>query len=194
MIVRTFPNKSSTPAPDAQPNGPVCTRRNPAGALAASITSAASCSSSHYVILSLLAAASISPPKMFSNTAPSGAIHDAPKERPRQNRHAQMHRLWSILPIRAELSGSDHASACGVAVRSGSPVIALCRQLVAASYDPRTPLEAYRGNTLCLHVRSIGEAVGLEIAAHGLGFRKRGRANEDGAPYSDLKRSRVAND
>ena len=119
---------------------------------------------------------------------------DETKERPRQNRHAQMHRLWAILPIRAELSGSDHASACGVVVHSGSPIIALCRRLIAASYDPRTPLEAYRGNTLCLHVRSIGEAAGLEIAAHGLGFRKRGRANEDGAPYSDLKRSRVAND
>ena len=88
-------------------------------------------------------------------------------------------------PIRAELSGSDCASACGVAVRGGSPVIALCRQLVAAGYDPRTPLEAYRGKTLCLHVRSIGEAAGLEIATHGVGFRKRHRGNEDGAPYSD---------
>ena len=93
--------------------------------------------------------------------------------------------------IRAELSGSDEASACGLVVRSSSPVIALCRQLVAARYDPRTPLEAYRGKTLCLHVRSIGEAARLEIAAHGLGFRKRGRGNEDGAPYSDEKLTEV---
>ena len=105
-----------------------------------------------------------------------------------------MHRLWSILPIRAELSGSDCASACGVAVRNGSPVIALCRQLIAAGYDSATPLEAYRGAILCLHVRSIGETAGLEIAAHGVGFRKRGRANEDGAPYGDEKPTEVLAD
>jgi hypothetical protein len=93
----------------------------------------------------------------------------------------------SDAPIRAELSGSACASACGVAVCSGSPVTALCRQLVAAGYDPRTPLEVYRGKTLCLRVRSIGEAAGLEIAAHGVGFRKRGPGNEDGAPYSHEK-------
>ena len=97
----------------------------------------------------------------------------------------------SDAPIRAELSGSDCASACGVAVRSGSPVIALCRQLVAAGYDSATPLEAYRGAILCLHVRSIGETAGLEVAAHGAGFRKRDRANEDGAPYSDEKPTEV---
>jgi hypothetical protein len=87
--------------------------------------------------------------------------------------------------IRAELRGSDEASACGVAVRGSSPVVALCRQLVAAGYDPTTPLEAYRGDMHCLHVRSIGEAAEVEIAAHGVGFRKRHRGNEDGPPYSD---------
>jgi len=87
--------------------------------------------------------------------------------------------------IRAELSESDEASACGLVVRSSSPVIALCRQLVAAGYDPATPLMAYRGGTHCLSLRSIEEAARLEIAAHGVGFRKRGRANEDEAPYSD---------
>lgn len=88
--------------------------------------------------------------------------------------------------IRAELKGSEEASACGLVVRGGSPVIALCRQLVAAGHDPAIPLEAYRGDTLCLKVRSIREAAELEIAAHGVGFRKRPRGNEDGAPYSDL--------
>ena len=87
--------------------------------------------------------------------------------------------------IRAELSGTDEASACGLVLRSSSPVIALCRQLVAAGYDPATPLEAHRGDTHCLHVRSIGETAELEIAAHGVGFRKRHRGNEDGAPYCD---------
>ena len=87
--------------------------------------------------------------------------------------------------IRAELSGTDETSACGLTVRSSSPVIALCRQFVAVGYDPATPLEAYRGATLCLHVRSIGEAAELEVAAHGAGFRKRHRGNEDGASYCD---------
>lgn len=65
--------------------------------------------------------------------------------------------------IRAELKGDDRALACGFVVRTGSPLLALCRKLVDADYDPSTPLEAYRGDTLCLRVRSIGEAAGLEI-------------------------------
>jgi hypothetical protein len=34
----------------------------------------------------------------------------------------------------------------------------MCRKLVAEGYDPRRALEAYRGDMLCLKVRSIGEA------------------------------------
>jgi hypothetical protein len=40
----------------------------------------------------------------------------------------------------------------------------LCRALVEAGYDPTTPLEAYRGDMLCLRVRSIGEAADLRIS------------------------------
>jgi hypothetical protein len=32
------------------------------------------------------------------------------------------------------------------------------------------PLEAYRGDTLALRVKSIGQAAGLEVASHGAGF------------------------
>jgi len=91
----------------------------------------------------------------------------------------------AIKIIRAEVTGSDQASACGLTVCCSSPILTLCRQLIAAGHDPKTPLQAYRGATLCLHVRSIREAAGLEIAAHSAGFRKRRRRDEDGAPYSD---------
>jgi hypothetical protein len=32
-----------------------------------------------------------------------------------------------------------------------------------AGHDPATPLEAYRGSTLCLRVRSIGEGAALTV-------------------------------
>jgi hypothetical protein len=70
-------------------------------------------------------------------------------------------------PIRAELKGDDKAVACGFVVRTSSPLLALCRKLVDAGYDPSISLEVYRGDTLCLRVRSIGEAAGLEVNARG---------------------------
>ena len=73
--------------------------------------------------------------------------------------------------IRAELAWSDTATARGIVARGSTPVLNLCRQLVEAGHDPRLPLEAWRGGTLCLHVRSIGEAAGLQIGGNGVGFR-----------------------
>jgi len=77
--------------------------------------------------------------------------------------------------IVAELSSDSCATALGMTVRSPSPILALCRQLVESStYASSTPLEAYRGEVLCLRVRSIGEAAKLEI--DGMSFRPiRGR-------------------
>jgi hypothetical protein len=65
--------------------------------------------------------------------------------------------------IRADLAGSDTCTAFGITSRSSSPVLALCRALIEAGYGPATPLEAYRGETLCLRVRSIGEAANIEV-------------------------------
>jgi len=74
-------------------------------------------------------------------------------------------------PIRAELVGDDDAcTALGIRVKSPSPVLALCRKLVDAGHDPATPLEAYRGATLALRVKSIGRAAGLEVSPRGVGF------------------------
>jgi hypothetical protein len=74
--------------------------------------------------------------------------------------------------IRAELKGDDIALACGFVIRSSSPLLALCRKLIDAGYDPSTPLAAYRGDTLCLKVQSIGEAAGLEVNARGTSFKR----------------------
>ena len=68
-------------------------------------------------------------------------------------------------PIRAELAWSDHATALGILARGGNPIISLCRKLLEAGHDAATPLEAWRGGTLCLRVRSIGEAAGLETSS-----------------------------
>jgi hypothetical protein len=74
--------------------------------------------------------------------------------------------------IIAHLSSDSIASALNFTVRSPSPVLALCRKLIEVStYAPETPLNAYRGKTLCLRVLGIGEAAGLEVNGEGTGFR-----------------------
>lgn len=83
-------------------------------------------------------------------------------------------------PIRAEIEG-DTCGALGVAARSSSPVLSLCRKLVADGYDPTLPLEVYRGDVLCLRIRSIGETAGLEINSLGTGFRPQSKAGR-GSP------------
>jgi hypothetical protein len=74
--------------------------------------------------------------------------------------------------IRAELAWDDHATACGIVARGSSPILKLCRLLVDAGHDPTTPLEAWRNGIPCLRVRTIGEATGLRVAAHGVGFER----------------------
>jgi hypothetical protein len=66
-------------------------------------------------------------------------------------------------PIRAELSGGRRCSAVGITATGNAPVLALCRRLIEAGHDPALPLEAYRGTTLCLRVRSIGEGAKLTV-------------------------------
>jgi hypothetical protein len=57
-------------------------------------------------------------------------------------------------PIRAELIGSSCCTAFGMAARSA---LGLCRLLIKARQNPMRPLHAYRGDTLALIVRTIGE-------------------------------------
>jgi hypothetical protein len=72
--------------------------------------------------------------------------------------------------IHAVLTGSDTASAEGITVTSPSPILSLCRQLITRGYDPNLPLIAARGQTVCLKIRSIGEAARLRVGGHGVGF------------------------
>jgi hypothetical protein len=85
--------------------------------------------------------------------------------------------------IRAELIGADCCAALGFIARGYSPTLALCRELVAAGCDPATPLDAYRGDVLCLRVRAIGEAAGLTIEDdwHGRPRLRRWRERRCGA-------------
>src|SRR5215469_15190759 len=78
----------------------------------------------------------------------------------------------TIQAARAELIGSA-CSALGITARGTTPVLALCRLLVEAGHDPATPLEAWRGSTLCLRIRRIGEAAQLEPSPRGVGFVRR---------------------
>jgi hypothetical protein len=66
-------------------------------------------------------------------------------------------------PIRAELGGDRWCSALGITATSNAPVLALCRRLIEAGHDPSARLEAYRGTTLSLRVRSIGEGAKLTV-------------------------------
>ena len=67
------------------------------------------------------------------------------------------------MTIRAELTGSTRASAAGITVTGHAPITRLCRRLIEAGHDPAARLEAYRGNTLSLRVRSIGEGAALTV-------------------------------
>ena len=66
-------------------------------------------------------------------------------------------------PIEAELIGSNECRARGITTRGSAPVLALCRALVGADYDPDRPLHVYRDKVLALTVRSIGEGAKLTV-------------------------------
>jgi len=71
----------------------------------------------------------------------------------------------------AELSSDSFASVVNstIAVHVSSPVLALCRKLIAAGHPSSADLEVYRAGTLALRVRSIGEAAGLRIGISATG-------------------------
>jgi len=81
--------------------------------------------------------------------------------------------------IRAELTKDNICSALGIPVQSPSPVLALCRKLVEVGHHPNTPIAVYRGDVLCLRIRSIGEAAQLEVNGEGTGFRPLAKPGRD---------------
>lgn len=76
------------------------------------------------------------------------------------NRQGQLPQV----PIRATLVGSDCCEAEGISARGYATVLDLCRELVAAGFNAASPLEAWRGETLCIRVRSIGGGARLTVA------------------------------
>jgi hypothetical protein len=96
---------------------------------------------------------------------------------PPQNQFCNYKNLSSTttqIAIRAELIGSDCCAVLGMTERGMTPVLALCRRLIEAGHDPATPLEVWRGSTLCLRIRRIGEAAQLEPSPRGVGFVRGG--------------------
>ena len=71
--------------------------------------------------------------------------------------------------IRVELtsSGADTCAAANITARSHTPVLSLCRKMIAAGIDPATELEVVRGDTLALTIRNIGEAAKLAVRESG---------------------------
>jgi hypothetical protein len=61
-----------------------------------------------------------------------------------QSIHAPV-RAGTLPVIRAEIRDSDTASALGITVTAEAPVLALCRELTAAGFDPASRHEAFRG-------------------------------------------------
>jgi hypothetical protein len=66
-------------------------------------------------------------------------------------------------PISATLLGPDRCTALGIAATVHAPVLMLCGLLIEAGHHPTTPLEAFRGEVLCLRVRSIGDGARLSV-------------------------------
>jgi hypothetical protein len=65
--------------------------------------------------------------------------------------------------IRAEITGGDTCSALGIIATGHAPVLALCRELLAAGLDPDAAVEAWRAGTLALRVRSISAGALLTV-------------------------------
>jgi hypothetical protein len=72
--------------------------------------------------------------------------------------------------IRAELAGSSRCTAAGISTSGSTPVLALCRQLLAAGVDPDLALEVYRQGILALRVRSLRGGAALKINGKGTDF------------------------
>jgi hypothetical protein len=79
----------------------------------------------------------------------------------------------SVRVLRAELVGSEVCTAEGLTAVGAAPVLTMCRKLVEAGFDPESGLDAWRGDTLALRVRRIGEAAELEINSKGTDFIRR---------------------
>ena len=91
----------------------------------------------------------------------------------------------SQAPIVGRLFGDDRCTARGIEGRGHVPILALCRELLAAGIDPDRALDVYRGSVLALRIRSIGKGALLTVKTAGNGapiFAARSAAEGATAP------------
>jgi hypothetical protein len=92
--------------------------------------------------------------------------------------------------LHAELAGDDMCSAAGIITRGSTPVLALCRELLAAGINPDVALHVHRRGVLALRVGAIGEAAALTVKTAGNGapiFRR-----HEGATASPVRSGEAA--
>ena len=78
--------------------------------------------------------------------------------------------------IVAELIGSDTIVCAGQTTISPTPILDLCRELIAEGFDAKASLIACRNGVPAVTVTAIGEAARLEVNGKGSGFTTVGRA------------------
>jgi hypothetical protein len=85
--------------------------------------------------------------------------------------------------ISAKLTGANRCEALGIIGVGYSPVLVLCRQMLAAGISPDEALDVYRAGMLALRIRAIGEAARLSVEDHKNGVPKfrLARPQRDGA-------------
>jgi hypothetical protein len=92
----------------------------------------------------------------------------------------QSSRCSAQAAIRGDLIGSNQASAAGIVATGHAPVLRLCRALVEAGHDPALSLEIYRGNTVCLRIRSLAEGAAMAVRDNAQGRPRFVRFVQDG--------------
>lgn len=65
--------------------------------------------------------------------------------------------------VRAEIIGEDRCEAENLSARGPSLVLALCRKLIEAGFDPGRPPHVYRGAVPALSIRSIAAGARLTV-------------------------------
>jgi hypothetical protein len=119
-----------------------------------------------------------------------GTDYDAAGRGEEASRGANRQRTFvrmSHYPLVRMTESTMHQVLAGISVTAYAPVLELCRRLVAAGHDPATPLHAFRAHTLCLLIRAIGEAAGLEINSKGTALISR-RAVRAASPMRQNRR------
>ena len=73
----------------------------------------------------------------------------------------------NVIRVALTSTGVDTCTAANITAHSHTPVLTLCRKMIAAGIDPATELQVFRGDTLALTIRSIGRAAKLTVRESG---------------------------